>query len=413
MVLGKRKLVAAAVAVVVLAAGGIAVFASQKPDNHSESAQAGQQRGPGGQGGSGQRGPGGPGGPGGGRMGGGGPPTQVTAVPVTSREFAVKIEDLGTLEPRERVVLTANAADRVTGIYFEDGQRVARGKTLMTLVNEEEIAQLESSQATAANAKLVFERNQRLAANDAIAQLELERTKSAYEAAVANVAAIQARLRDRVLVAPFSGVLGFRQVSTGAYVSPGQAVATLIDDSEMRLEFGVPSINITSLRVGLPVEATTKDIPGRTFSGRITSVDNAVDPVTLAVKVRATLPNKDGALRAGMSMNATLLSEPRTSLSVPEISVIAEGSKSFVYIVDQSKQPAVAAKTEVVLGARERGLVEVVSGLQSGDLVVTDGVLKLRPNAPVRVAGGSIASGETEARFARGEGPTDKAGLRQ
>jgi membrane fusion protein, multidrug efflux system len=410
MVLGKRKLVAAVVAVVVLAAGGAAFVATQKPGDASQSAEASQARGPGAPGG--QRGAGGPGGPGG-RNGGGGPPTQVAAVTVAAREFASRIEDLGTLEPKERVVLTANAADRVTGIFFEDGQRVARGKTLMTLVNEEERAQLESSQATAANAQLVYERNQRLASNDAIAQLELERSKSAAEAAHANVAAIQARLRDRVLVAPFSGVLGFRQVSQGAYVSPGQAVATLIDDSEMRLEFGVPSINVTNLRIGLPVEATTKDIPGRVFTGRITSIDNAIDPVSLAVKVRATLPNKDGALRAGTSMNATLLSQPRNSLSVPEISVVAEGSKSFVYVVDQSKQPAVAAKTEVVLGARERGLVEVISGLQAGDLVVTDGVLKLRPNAPVRVAGGAIASGESEARFARGEGPSDKAGLRQ
>jgi membrane fusion protein (multidrug efflux system) len=408
MVLGKRKLVAAVVAAGVLAVAGIVFFATQKPAGQSsQSAQAGEQRGPGPGGPGAQRGPGGPGGR------GGGPPTQVTAVPVAAREFAVRIEDLGTLEPRERVLLTANAADRVTGVFFEDGQRVARGKVLMTLVNDEESAQLESSQATAANAKLVFERNQRLAANDAIAQLELERTKSAYEAAVANVSAIQARLRDRVLVAPFSGVLGFRQISTGAYVSPGQAVATLIDDSEMRLEFGVPSIYVASLRIGLPVEATTKDIPGRVFTGRITSIDNAIDPVSLSVKVRATLPNKDGALRAGTSMNATLVSQPRNSLFVPEISVVAEGSKSFVYIVDQSKQPAVAAKTEVVLGARERGLVEVVSGLQAGDLVVTDGVLKLRPNAPVRLSGGAMASGESEARFARGEGPSDKAGLRQ
>jgi membrane fusion protein (multidrug efflux system) len=405
MVLGKRKLVAAAVAVVVLAAGVVSFVATQKPQGASHSVEASQTRGPGGPGG--QRGPGGPGG-----RNGGGSPIQVTAAPVALREFASRIEDLGTLEPKERVVLTANAADRVTGVFFEDGQRVVRGKTLMTLVNEEESAQLESAQATAANAKLVFERNQRLAANDAIAQLELERTKSAYEAAVANVAAIQARLRDRVLVAPFSGVLGFRQVSTGAYVSPGQAVATLIDDSEMRLEFGVPSIHVANLRIGLPVEATTKDIPGRVFTGRITSIDNAIDPVSLAVKVRATLPNRDGALRAGTSMNATLMSQPRNSLSVPEISVVAEASKSFVYIVDQSKQPAVAVKTEVVLGARERGLVEVVSGLQAGDLVVTDGVLKLRPNAPVRLSGGGIASGESEARLARGEGPSDKTGLR-
>lgn len=396
MVLGKRNLVAVAVAVIVVAAGGAAFIATQQPEPASASEAAH----------GGQRGPGGPGGP-------GGAPTQVAAVSVVPRQFASRIEDLGVLEPRERVVLTANAADRVTRVYFEDGQRVAKGKTLVTLANEEERSQLEAAQATYANAKLVYERNQRLASNDAIAQLELERSKSAADAAQANVSAIQARLRDRVLVAPFSGILGFRQVSEGAYVSPGQPVATLIDDSEMRLEFGVPSIFVSDLRVGLPVEATTRDFPGRVFSGHLTSIDNAIDPVTLAVKVRATLPNNDGVLRAGTSMNATLMSATRTSLSVPEIAVIAEGSNTFVYVVDQSKQPAVAAKTQVTLGARERGLVEVVSGLQSGDLVVTDGVLKLRPGAPVRVEATSLGGDTGEPRLAGAGGPSEKAGLRQ
>jgi len=352
--------------------------------------------------------PGGPGGP-----GGGGPPTQVAAVEAAIRTFTVKVEALGTLEPRERVVLTANAADRVTSVNFEDGQRVAKGKVLMTMVNEEENAQLASARATEANAKLVFERNQRLAENDAIAQLELERTKSAYEAASANVGAIQARLRDRVLVAPFSGVLGFRQVSTGAYVSPGQAVATLIDDTQMRLEFGVPSIYVSDLKNGLPISATTKDVVGRTFTGELTSIDNAIDPTTLAVKVRATLPNRDGALRAGTSMTVTLTSQPRTSLSIPEISVIAEGSKTFVYVVDRTRQPAVAAKTEVTLGTRERGTVEVINGLKSGDMVVTDGVLKVRPGSPVRITGATPVGEGGAAKIASGDGVSDKAGLKQ
>lgn len=415
MVLAMPKLVATVAAITVLVIGGVAVVALNQPQTSAgpEQAQSGPgagqgQRGPGGPGG--QRGPGGPGGPGGGR---GAPPTQVVAVAATPHEFVSRIEDLGTLEPRERVVLTANAADRVTGVYFEDGQRVAKGKTLMTLVSEEETALLESAQATLANAKLVFNRNQRLATNDAIAELDLERTKTAYEAAVANVSAVQARLRDRVLVAPFSGVLGFRQVSVGAFVSPGQAVATLIDDSEMRLEFGVPSIYMTDLRVGLTVDATTKDVPGRVFTGKLTSIDNAIDPVTLSVKVRATLPNGDGALKAGTSMSVTLASKPRTSLSIPEIAVIAEGSKTYVYVVDQSRQPATAAKTEVTVNARERGFVEVIAGLQSGDLIVTDGVLKLRPGAPVRVNRAQPADGANDSRLAAGEGPTDKAGLRQ
>jgi membrane fusion protein, multidrug efflux system len=422
----KRKYVAAAAAVAVLAIGGVAFMAINQPHAASKSDQtasaesgkggAGGQRGQGGPGGApgGQRSPGGPGGGAGGPGGRGGAVTQVDAAAATPRSFSTQIEGLGTLEPRERVVLTANAADRVTGVYFEDGQRVTKGKTLMTLVDEEETAQLETAQASFDNARQVYERNQRLASDDAIAKLELERSKSAADAAQGSVAQVQARLRDRVLVAPFTGVLGFRQVSVGAYVSPGQPVATLIDDSQMRLEFGVPSIYLHDLHVGLPIDAKTADIPGRVFNGQLTSIDNAIDPITLAVKVRATLPNKDGALRAGTSMNVNLMSKTRTSLSVPEIAVIAEGSKTYVYVVDQTRQPAVAAKTDVALGIRERGLVEVISGLKTGDLVVTDGVLKLRPNAPVRVkSGGGPPPGEGDPRLASGEGSSDRAGLRQ
>ena len=402
MVLSKGKIIAGVAAVAVLVVGGIA-FAALNGGSGAKGAEvAGGAPGK-------PAGPGGPGGPGGGR----GMVTQVEAVAAESRVFSSRIEALGTLEPRERVVLSANAADRVTGIFFEDGQRVAKGKVLMTLVNEEENAALEAARATEANTRLVYERNKRLAAADAVAQLELERSKSAFDAASAAVGGVQARLRDRVLLAPFSGVLGFRQVSTGAYVSPGQTVATLIDDSQMRLEFGVPSIYLTDLRQGLEITAVTKDIPGRNFVGKLTSIDNAIDPISLAVKVRATLPNGDGALKAGTSMSVVLISKPRTSLVISEISVIAEGSKNFVYVVDQSKQPATAKKTEVTLGTRERGVVEVLTGLKSGDVVITDGVLKVRPSAPVRVRSANPAGAADTAHVAAAQGTSDKAGLAQ
>lgn len=400
MALTRKQIIIGAVAAGVLVVGGIGYAALNSGGDSKGAPQmaGGRPVGPGG----------GPGGPGGGRDG---PPTQVEAVVTEARVFSSRIEALGTLEPRERVILTANAADRVTGIFFEDGQRVTRGKVLVTLVNEEEQSQLASAKAAEANAKLVFERNERLASAEAVAELELERTRSSYEAASANVGAVQARLRDRVLVAPFSGVLGFRQISMGAYVSPGQAVATLIDDSQMRLEFGVPSIYLADLRPGLEINAVTKDIPGRTFVGKLTSIDNAIDPVTLAVKVRATLPNTDGALKAGSSMSVQLVSKPRTSLAVSEISVIAEGSKNFVYVVDQSQQPAKTVKTEVTLGTRERGTVEVLAGLKSGDVVVTDGVLKVRPGSAVMVR--PAGSGAVAGQMATGPGSSDKTGLDQ
>ena len=163
-----------------------------------------------------------------------------------------RIEALGTLEPRERVVLTANAADRVTGYLSSRTASACRGKVLMTLVNEEENAQLESARATEANARAGL-RTQPAPRHQPKPSPSWNSSapRSAYDAAIGATSA-PCRLACATVCscAPFSGVLGFRQVSVGAYVSPGQAVATLIDDSQMRLEFGVPSIYLTDLRAG-------------------------------------------------------------------------------------------------------------------------------------------------------------------
>jgi membrane fusion protein (multidrug efflux system) len=340
----------------------------------------------------------------------------VVAVPVEQREFSSRIEALGTLAPKEQVVLSVNAADRVTGVFFEDGQRVRKGETLLTMKDDEERALLQQAQATASDAKSTYERNLRLAADNAIAQADLDKSRATAESTAANVRAIEARVRDHVLLAPFNGVLGFRRVSLGAYVQLGQQVATLVDDSEMRLEFGVPSIHISELKPGVKIEARTADVPDRVFEGTLTSIDNAIDPVTRAVKVRATLPNKEGLMRGGMFMTVDLSPKPHPGLAIPEISVVAEGSDNFVYLVDQTRQPAIAVKTPVTIGIREFGVVEVTSGLHSGDLVVTDGVLKVRPNGPVKVqsqerSAAPVKSGD--ARVAVGEGPSGNVDLRQ
>jgi membrane fusion protein, multidrug efflux system len=355
-----------------------------------------------------QGGPPGAGGPGGGRRM---PPSQVVALPVAERPFLSRVEALGTLEPRERVELTANASDRVVAVYFEDGQRVRKGATLMTLASEEERAQLESSQAQLAEARRQLERNKRLASNDAVSELELQRSTRDADSAAAQVRALEARLRDRVLTAPFDGVLGFRNVSVGAFVSPGQPVATLIDDREMRLEFAVPSINGASLSRGLRIEGRTADVPGEVFEGTLTSIDNAIDPVTRTIKVRATLPNEKRLLKTGMFLTVQLFASERRALAVPEIAVVAEGSDTFVFLVDQTATPNLAVKTPVTLGVREKGVVEVVAGLSPGDLVVTDGILKVRPNGPVIVQGAPPAGATPpDARLAGGP-PGEASGL--
>ncbi len=416
MATAKPTLLAAIAGVAVLVVGGAGwMLLGAKHGQTAEMAKAGGPgAGPGGPG-AGQRGPGGPGGgPGGGQRGA--RPVDVAAAPVEIHTFSERIEALGSLEPRERVQLTANAADRVTGVFFEDGRRVRKGQTLMTLAADEEHAQLDAARASQADAQRIYDRNQRLAQDQAISSKELETSRANAESTAATVRSLEARIRDRVLLAPFDGVLGFRMVSTGAYVSPGQVVATIIDDSEMRLEFGVPSLYVSQLKAGLPIEARTADLPNEVFKGALTSIDNAIDPVTRSVKVRATLPNPERRLRPGMFMTVGLMPSERSALSAPEIAIVSEGSDTFVFLVAKGPKGLVAKKTSVTVGAREKGIVEITAGLQSGDMVVTDGILKMRPDAPLKVKGDPAAGGPAgagDARMAAQDGPSAKADLRR
>ncbi|MFN7054837.1 efflux RND transporter periplasmic adaptor subunit [Hyphomonas sp.] len=323
---------------------------------------------------------------------GGGPPgagaqqrgVNVFAEPVREQLFANRVEAIGTLAPNERVDLTLTASDRVTALFFDDGDRVRRGQTLLSLAQREQVAQVESAEADLAQARRELARIEPLARQGAASQAELDMAQRNVNTAAAQVRAVQSRQSDRVLVAPFDGVLGFRRVSLGSLVRPGDVVATLIDDSVMRLEFSVPSTFLRVLSAGLEIEAVTADLPGETFTGTVTTIDNAIDPVTRSIRVRASLPNPDGVLKSGMFMSVALLAEPRRALSVPEVAMQPVGPLSFVWIVDESGgNGPVARRVRVEPGLRQNGRVEIVSGLTPGQMIVTEGLLRIREGAPV------------------------------
>jgi membrane fusion protein (multidrug efflux system) len=319
-------------------------------------------------------------------------PASVFVEPVIEREFSIRIEALGTLEPKEVVDLTLNTADRVQSLYFDDGQRVRKGKTLLSLAQREQIALTEAADATAAEAAQQLERIERLVARKAVSQAELDEAKRNVNAANAQLRAVQSRQKDRVLVAPFDGVLGFRQVSVGSFVRPGDPVARLIDDSEMNLEFAVPSTFLRSLKPGTKIVARTDDLPGMTFDGEIATIDNAIDPVSRSIRVRATLPNPDRVLISGMFMEIVLTADPRTSLAIPEEAVQPIGPKTFVFKVDETDGAITANRTEVELGALEKGLIEVVSGLNANDRIISEGVIRVRDGSEIKIESKSLLS---------------------
>ncbi len=317
-------------------------------------------------------------------------PASVFVEPVTEREFAIRVEALGTLTPNEVVNLTLNTADRVQSLYFDDGQRVRKGKTLLSLAQREQIALTEQAEANSEEAIKQLERVERLANRNAVSKAELDEARRAVESASAQLRAVQSRQKDRVLVAPFDGVLGFRQVSVGSFVRPGDTVARLIDDSEMNLEFSVPSTFLRSLKPGTKVSARTDDLPDMAFDGEIATLDNVIDPITRSVTVRATLPNPDRVLMSGMFMEVILIANPRKSLSIPEEAVQPIGPKTYVYRLNDADGTLTAQRLYVELGAAENGYIEVKSGLNPGDRVITEGVIRIRDGAEVKVESKSI-----------------------
>jgi membrane fusion protein, multidrug efflux system len=322
---------------------------------------------------------------------GGAPPAaSVFVESVRPQTFANRVEAIGTLEANERADLTLSASDRVTAVYFEDGERVKAGRTLISLAQREQSAIVEGAEAELAQANQELARLEPLTVQGAVSKAELDIARRNANAAAAQLRAVQSRQRDRVLVAPFDGVLGFRQVSVGSFVRPGDVVATLIDDSVMRLDFAVPSIFLTSLKPGLDIEARSGDLPGRTFKGTVASINNSIDPVTRSVRVRAMIPNQDGMLKAGMFVEVTLLAEAREALSVPEVALQPLGPETFVWVASDGAQGPVAKKVKVTVGLRQNGRVEILAGLERGQRVVTEGVLRLREGASIEVREPSI-----------------------
>lgn len=333
-------------------------------------------------------------------------PAPVIAETPQLSEISDDIEGIGTLAPKERVALTVNAADRVTAVYFEDGQRVRRGQTLLAQAQREQLAAIEGAEATVREAESVVQRMQSLVADGVVSGLEFDQAKRDLQVAVSELTSVQTRQRNRILMAPFDGVLGFRQVSVGAYLSPGDPVATLVDDSEMYVDFFVPDTALASIRSGLDVHATTSSLPGDVFEGTLVSTDNEIDPSTRSLRVRASLPNVDRKLRAGLFMNVTILSAPRQGLTVPEGAIEPLGSKSYVYVATEQAGTTLARKSEVTLGSRFDGRVELVSGVAEDDLIIIEGLIGVRDGGPINITNEDIVAGSSDALDRSGGGQT-------
>jgi membrane fusion protein (multidrug efflux system) len=321
-------------------------------------------------------------GPGGGQ--GGDRPIPVTTVRLQPQSFADTLIAIGTVKARESVTVTAKVSEIVQTVHFDSGQEVRAGAPLITLSDRQQQAALAEAQASADEAGRLLRRQSELVQQQLIARAQVDNQRAARDVAQARVAQIRAQIADRVVRAPFSGVLGLRQVSPGALVTPGTAIATLDDISRVYVDFPLPESQLSRIGTGQRVAARAVAYPEQRFEGTVQTVDARIDPATRAVQVRADLPNPQRLLRPGMLINVEIAGAERTALLLPEIAVTQIGRDSFVFRVGDKGS---VEQVKVVAASRRDGKVEIVEGVAIGDRIVVDGTGKLRPGNTIVEAG--------------------------
>lgn len=309
------------------------------------------------------------------------------AVEVAGVEVATVVEELqavGTLTPDEAVTVAPEIAGRIERIAFREGRKVAAGDVLVELDKAILRAELAKFRSDLTLARANHERMVTLSREGMAARQTRDEALAALQSAEAGLALAEARLEKTTIRAPLSGVVGLRSVSIGAYVMPGQAIVELADIDPIKLDFRVPELALSELRTGQPIRVTVDARPGRTFEGTIYAIDPLVEIAGRAIRLRARIPNADGELAPGLFARVDVVVGRReNAIVVPESAVFSRGQKRFVYRVVDGR----AVLTEVVLGQRRPGRVEIRSGLGNGDTVVRAGQQQLRDGARVEVVG--------------------------
>ena len=317
---------------------------------------------------------------GGGPGGRGNTPTAVAAQVVQEEDWTDTLQALGTVRAHEAVTVTAKVSETVDRVHFTSGQEVARGAPLVTLSGQQQQALLASAQAQMVDAQQQFQRMSLLAGQQLVARSALDSARASRDAASAQVAQIRANLSDRVIRAPFAGVLGIRQVSPGALVTPGTVIATLDAIARVYVDFPVPETELAEVAPGQAVTGRVGAWPDRSFAGSVETVSARLDSATRAATVRADFPNPERLLKPGMLVNVSLVRATRRAIVVPEIAVQQVGGETFVW---RLKSDGTVEKADVVVGGRVPGKVMLQSGVKPGERIVVEGTGKLQPGMAV------------------------------
>ncbi|MFZ0766242.1 efflux RND transporter periplasmic adaptor subunit [Bradyrhizobium sp.] len=320
------------------------------------------------------------------------PPTSVTVVEAKSEQIPNLLTAVGDLAAVHQVNVTSDVSGRITDIMFTAGASVKADSPLLQLFDGPEQGDLASFKAQATGASLALDRAKQLAARQFGPQSTADAAQATYDQANAGIAKTEALISQKLVRAPFDGELGVRRVEVGQYLSAGTQIVTLTDLSMLYANFTVPEKASAALKVGQIVRLSVDAYPGRTFDGKITTIEPQILADTRNIRVQATIANPDHILKPGMFTTTTVvLPDKPPVITVPETAVDYTLYGDSVFLItekksDDGKTSLTAVRTFVRTGDRVDGHAEILEGLKSGDRVVAVGQLKLQSGAAVAIS---------------------------
>ncbi|PYY21099.1 MAG: efflux transporter periplasmic adaptor subunit [Acidobacteria bacterium] len=319
------------------------------------------------------------------------PPEAVTTIVAKQATWPSTLGVVGTMNAIHGVTVSADLPGTVDQINFDSGKWVKEGEVLVQLDTRQERAQLAAMQAQRDLAKINYDRMQQLVNEGVISRMDYDKAMADQRQTEANTAEIKATIDRKTIRAPFSGVLGIRQVNLGQYLAAGAPIVPLQSLDPIYVNFNVPQQIVGRMEPGRSVRITSDNLAGATFTGRVNAIDSVVDQSTRNVQVQATMGNPGGKLRPGMFVQVEVgVGEQRSVIPLPASAISYAPFGDSVFVLSDLKSPGgetyrgVRQQFVKVEGARG-DQVGVVSGINTGDEVVTSGVFKLRNGAAVAV----------------------------
>jgi len=313
----------------------------------------------------------------------------VKAEPVHVGKVVDEVTAVGSLLAEESVMIRPEIDGRIVGQHFQEGHGVSAGQRLVTIDSSELEAQLAAIEADLRTEQQRYDRAQELFQQKFISKEALDVQRGSVERLKARVDEARARVAKTVIRAPFSGTVGLRIISPGAYVKAGDDIVRLESIGTIKADFRIPEVFLSKVRPNQEIAVRLDAFPGEEFRGRVYAIQPVVDEQTRTVLMRARVPNKGNKLKPGMFVRIAVTMGTRpNAIIVPEQALWPQGQDNFVFRVVDGK----AVLTKVQIGNREPGRVEIASGLSPTDVVVTEGQIKLRDGAPVMVMGAPPAA---------------------